>query len=212
MPISYIEKLEEIKSQFQNGVRMEEIARHFSFSEQGMRAFCDGLVKIGYITKEERTKRRSILVKTRCKKLNEERDEKIRTLYQDERKRVKDIADEFSLTEMGVHSIIRRNGYKRIEIPYPENLASSILGYETNNEDIWRILKFYINKLSEREKLVISEKYENGKTYAEIGELLSISRQRAKAICAYSFRKIRQEKEIGEIIKKKASDAYANKI
>lgn len=212
MSISYMEKLEVIKSQFQNGVRMEEIACNFGFSEQGMRAFCDGLVKIGYITKEQRTKRRSILAKTRCKKSNEERDERIRILYQDERKRVKDIADEFSLTEMGVYSIIGRNGYKRSEIPYPRNLISSILGFETNDKYIWKILNLYINKLSEREKFVISEKYENGKTYAEIGGILSISRQRVKEICAYSFRKIRQEKEIEEMIKGKASETHVNKI
>jgi len=184
------------------GIETEDMAKKYGFTEQGMRNFCHGLFTIGIITKEEKTERNRIIRQRNFRKINRERDEKIRKLYE-AGETLEFIAQKFSLTESGIWSIVHRNEYKRNIKPYPDNLIQDLL----KNKDIsdfefcWEIVQEIIGGLSEREQFVISEKYKNGKTYAEIGETLGVSRQFAKDICKRSFRKIliRYEEKMEEV-------------
>lgn len=192
------EILKSIQEMYQSGIAMKEIADEFGFTEQGMRNFCYGLYLIGIITKEQKAKRRKTIKKRECEERNYERNEQIRKMYEKEGESVRDIAKEITLTESAVRSVINEKGFVQKKTPYPQNLVQAILQiqelycFECN----WKTIEPIINKLNEREQFVIKEKYQRGKTYAQIGENLGISRQRAKAICAYSFKKIRDRKEI----------------
>lgn len=124
-------------------------------------------------------------------------------MYEEDGKSAKAIAKEIALTVSSVCSVINTKGFVQKKTPYPQNLVQAILQNQEleNTEYYWKIIEPIIINLKEREKFVIKEKYHNDKTYVQIGESLGISRQRAKAICAYSFKKIRDRKEIREIIK-----------
>lgn len=197
------ETLKSIQKMYQSGIVMKEIADEFGFTEQGMRSFCYGLYLIGIITEEQQTKRRRILKKKEWEDRNRERNEKIRKMCEEDGKSARVIAEEVSLTEFGVRSVINAKGFAKKKTPYPKNLVQAIMQNQEleNIEYYWGVIAPIIIKLKEREQFVIKEKYENDKTYAQIGENLGVSRQRAKSICAYSFQKIRNTKEVQEIIK-----------
>ncbi len=205
------DKLYSIISDYKLGIETEDMAKKYGFKEQEMRNFCHGLFKVGIITKEEKSERNRIIRQRNFRKINRERDDKIRKLYE-EGESMECIAQKFSLSEPGVWSIVHRNGYKRNLIPYPDNLIQDllknkdILNFEfckdiSDFEFFWEIVKEIISGFSEREQFVISEKYKSGKTYAEIGEILGVSRQFAKDICKRSFRKIliRYEEKMEEV-------------
>lgn len=197
------ETLKSIQKMYQSGIVMKEIADEFGFTEQGMRSFCYGLYLIGIITEEQQAKRRRILKKKEWEDRNRERNEKIRKMFEEEGKSARVIAEEVSLTEFGVRSVINAKGFAKKKTPYPKNLVHAIMQNQEleNIEYYWGVIEPIIIKLKEREQFVIKEKYDNDKTYAQIGESLGVSRQRAKSICAYSFQKIRSTKEVQEIIK-----------
>ena len=202
------ETLKSIQKMYQSGIVMKEIADEFGFTEQGMRSFCYGLYLIGIITEEQQTQRRSILKKRECEERNHERNEKIREMYEEEGKSAKAIAKEIPLTKFGILSVINAKGFVKKKTPYPQNLVRAIMQNQEleNIEYYWGIIEPIIIELKERERFVIKEKYENNKTYAQIGEILGVSRQRAKSICAYSFQKMRNRKEMQEIIKSGISE------
>lgn len=196
------EKLDSIINDYKLGIEAEDMAKKYGFTRQGMANFYHGLFVIGIITEEEKVERNRIIRQRNFRKINYERDEKIRKLYE-AGESLERIAKKFSLTESGVCSLVHRNEYKRNITPYPDNLIEDLLKNKdiTDSEFCWEIVQEIIGGLSEREQFVISEKYKNGKTYAEIVELLGVSRQLAKDICKRSFKKIliRYEEKMEEV-------------
>jgi len=205
------EKLDSIVNDYKLGVEADDMAKKYGFTRQGMTSFYHGLFVIGIITEEEKAERNRIIRQKNFRKINYERDEKIRKLYE-AGESLERIAQKFALTESGVCSLVHRNEYKRNITPYPDNLIQDLLknkdmsdfGFCKDISDFefcWEIVQEIISGFSEREQFVILEKYKNGKTYAEIGELLGVSRQFAKDICKRSFKKIliRYEEKMEEV-------------
>lgn len=201
------EILESIVMDYISGIEMKEMSEKYGFEKQAMKVFCHGLLIIGIITKEQKNERVKTLINGKYAKRLSERNEQIRKMYEEDGECVKKISEEFSISESGIWSVIYKNGFTRKEIIYPENLVQALLGTKEKNniEQYWKIIEPIINGLSERERYVIKEKYVNGRTYEKIGEDFGVSRQRAKAICKNSFRKIRKEFSEREVMK----DGYA---
>lgn len=187
------EKLNSIVSDYILGTKTEEMAKKYGLTEQGMGRFCHGLFVIGIITREERTARARILRKEASENRNSERNEIIRKMYEEDGYSTKKIADEMSLAISTIYQIITNHGFKQKIVPYPQNLIQAIYPKEIpdNIQNYWNTIKTIISRMTQREQFIISEKYENRKSYAEIAEQLGVTRQRVQAIHAYSIKKIR---------------------
>lgn len=200
-----IELIDNIVCRYRNGDKTEDIATDYRFNEQGMRNFLSGLKKLGIISEESSALRLSKRKKPKAEKPITEFQRQICEEYMRPNATSQSVGEKFGVSSSMVCHTAKKFGYvkNKREYPYPQNLICFILGEAVDfkvTDDNKKGLEEALNQLTERERTVMKERFENNKSMKEVGKMFRVTTERIRQIEAKALRKLRHPTRMRMII------------
>lgn len=204
-------KLDNLLQKYSSGESVRKLAEEYNCGYETMRGLISGLGAIDIITKDMKDDRKKIItpkmLHDRRQKLKGKRKfaidrEQLKTDYIYKNLTAREIANKYNVSVSCVRSTLNEYGIRKMKekSEYPKNVLEDI--FDTSNyEQLIKTdynlcvegLEFCISSLSEREKIIICERYKDGISLRDIGNMHGITGTRARDIIRKSLRRIRSK-------------------